>query len=101
MTNAMNRTLTTGNVYIRDGGRGGGGGRVVSLSLPGRWEDYGGGVRVSNYGNSGINIRRKIVLRVGTRGGGVTTTAPPPPYTWSTRFYLPMGGKGVTLWYWW
>ena len=38
-------------------------------------------------------------MRGGKRGGGGgdTTTAPPPSYTWSTRSYLPMGGKGAVL----
>ena len=59
----------TRNGYIRDGGRGGGG--RASLSSLGGWEDHGGGGRGRNYDNSGINVRRKRVLRGGTRGGGV------------------------------
>ena len=65
ITNVMNRTTTTGNGYIRDGGRGGGGGSL--LSYIGGWEDHGGGDRGRNYDNGGINVRRKRVLRGGTR----------------------------------
>ena len=68
MTKVTNRMTTTGNVYIRDGGRGGGGG--ASLSLSGGWEYHGGGSRGGNYVNSDINIRTKTVLRIGARWGG-------------------------------
>ena len=65
--NVMNRTTTlTGNGYIRDGGRGGRGG--ASLSSPGGWEDHGGEGRGRNYDNGGMNVRSKILLRVGTGG---------------------------------
>ena len=57
------------NGYIRNGGRGEG--RGASLSLSGGWEDHGGGGRGRNYDNGGINIRRKILLRGGMRGGGI------------------------------
>ena len=69
MKNAMNRTTkTTVNGYIRDGGRGGGGGGA-SLSTSGGWEYHGGGGRGRNYENCGIDVRKKIVLRGGKRGG--------------------------------
>ena len=61
-------TTTTVNGYIIDGGRGGGG--WASLSLSRGWEDHRGEGRGSNYGNVGINVIRKRVLRGGTREGG-------------------------------
>ena len=56
------------NGYIRDGGRGEGGG--ASLLSSGGWEDHVGDIRDRNYDNSGIIVRRKRLFRGDMKEGG-------------------------------
>ena len=97
MKNVMNRTTkTTVNGYIRDGGRGGGGGwRHFQRQGDRNTTEEGG--RGRNYDNCGIDVRRKILLKGGVRRGGGYNDTPNSLIYLINLVVFSNGGKGAAL----